>query len=80
MRRNQLNMTLESFGENATNGKRNKLFAYIDWNNLYEVLQQELQQIHKIYFPEISFEEFCDNVKKFNGNRFGRTDIKLKEE
>ena len=76
MRLHQLQIRLESFGEKSTNKKRNIVRGYVDGNNIYEVLQEELKELHKIYEPNISFDEFFDNIKNFNGNRFGRTEIK----
>ncbi len=79
MRKIQLSVTLETFGNRSTNGKRNKVSGYIDGNNLYEVLQEQLTEIHKIYKPNIPFEDFCDNIKGFNGDRFGKTNFENKE-
>lgn len=80
MRLHQLSLRVESFGESSTNNVQNKVTGYIDGNNIYEVLQEELKELHKIYKPDVTFSEFCDNVKNFNDERFGRTHIENKED
>ena len=71
MRRNQLSFTMEIF-----DGKENpKLKGYIDANSLVEVMHEMMLESYKIYAKNMSFEEFCDYVRDFNEQRFGRTDI-----
>lgn len=80
MRKKQLTIHLESFGDCSTNGSRNKICGYVDGNDIYEVLQETLKELHKVYKPNISFTEFCDNVKNAEYVRFGRTEINNYEE
>ncbi len=80
MRKNQLSFSLETFGDQTPNKKRNfKLHGYIDANNLEEVLNEQLKEIHKLFRPDMSFENFVEKIKDFNGQRFGDKEITTRE-
>lgn len=71
MRRIQLTFSIENFAKEG----RFKARGYIDANKPIEIAQQFVNELRKIYAPKLSFEDFCQQVKDFDEQRFGRTDV-----
>ena len=80
MRKMQLSFTIESFHELADNGERQVVKGYIDANNVYEVLKEEIEALREIYDKNSSFEEFCHRIQSYDKPRFGCTEIDKKDD
>lgn len=80
MRKIQLSFTIESFYEHADNGKRQVVKGYVDANNLFELLKEQIDSIRSIYYDDLSIDQFLDELKKLDYKRFGRTEINSKSE
>lgn len=72
MRRNQLSFRIENFDEEGNRDIR----GYIDANSMKEVLHEMLIECHKLYYSEMSFEDFCKQVQTYDEQRFGVTEVK----
>lgn len=68
MRRNQITLKIERFGEDAPNGKYQKIEIYSDGNNIHETLSN----INQLAIDTI---ERTSKIK-----RFGANDVKVTEE
>ena len=73
MRRNQLSLTLESFGDQAPDGKYSKTKAYIDGNSIYKVSRDFLTLVHSVYAEETEFSTFVQRILE-EKDTFGRFD------
>lgn len=82
MRKFQLSLKIESFGELARNGQSMKLEAYIDGNNPAEIFKIAMIEIYKIYGVGYGdFVEFLETVwnQEIERNRFGVCEMDLQD-
>ena len=79
MRKIQLSFKIDNFAEMAPNGEHQVIKGYIDGNNIYEVLKEEIEALRGVYAKEISFAEFCQQIENFDGARFGATEVEAED-
>ena len=58
MRKNQLSITLERFGDQSRNGHGERFVIYSDGNGLPEVIDAALEKLRVEYYPQLGREEF----------------------
>lgn len=71
MRNYQLTFKLEAFDDN----NHHKFDGYIDANSFEEVMHEFISVVCKRIDKEIPMEYVCDNIRDFNEERFGSTDV-----
>ena len=77
MRKNQLRIALERFGDESKNGTSECFGVYSDGNELPAVLARALEKLREEYYPDLGWEDFCNMLAEQDVKApfFGRCEV-----